>query len=368
MAKVVGLVNLHSDVSYKGLTERRPVASVSFLGRYGIIDFVLSNMSNSNVDSVGVLIKEKPRSLFKHLGNGNSWNFNSKSGGVSLLYNENYANNQLYNHDINNLFENIAFLEKTKSDYVVIAPAHIITTMNYAEVVDAHIKAGAEITMVYQRINNAHESFVGSDYLRLQGKQVVEIKKNKGNRKERSISLETYVINKKVLLSLLDYAKKISSFFDLKDTLAYLCDERKINAYEYKGFARCINSYTSYYKTSLEFLDMDVSTQVFKSTWPIFTNTNDTPPTKYLKNAQVKKSFVANGVIVDGDVEGSILSRNVVIGKGAVVKNCIILNGSYVCPGAHLENMIIDKDARIEKKKELIGESGPLYVKEGDVV
>ena len=314
MAKVVGLVNLHSDVSYKGLTERRPVASVSFLGRYGIIDFVLSNMSNSNVDTVGVLIKEKPRSLFKHLGNGNSWNFNSKSGGVSLLYNEKYANSPMYNHDINNLVENIAFLEKAKADYIVIAPAHIITTMNYAEVIDAHARSGAEITMVYQRINNANESFVGSDYLRLKGKQVTEIKKNKGNRKERNISLETYVINAKVLLKLIDYAKKISSFFDLKDTLAYLCDERKIMAYEYKGFARCIDSYDAYYKVSMEFLDMDVSTQVFKSTWPIFTNTNDTPPTKYLKNAQVKKSFVANGAIIDGEVEGSILSRNVIIG------------------------------------------------------
>ena len=368
MAKVVGLVNLHSDVSYKGLTERRPVASVSFLGRYGIIDFVLSNMSNSNVDTVGVLIKEKPRSLFKHLGNGNSWNFNSKSGGVSLLYNEKYANNTMYNHDINNLVENIAFIEKAKAEYVVIAPAHIITTMNYAEVVDAHARSGAEITMVYQRINNAHETFVGSDYLRLKGKQVTEIKQNKGNRKERNISLETYVINTKVLLQLIGYAKKISSFFDLKDTLAYLCDERKIMAYEYKGFARCIDSYDAYYKVCMEFLDMDVSTQVFKSTWTIFTNTNDTPPTKYLKNAQVKKSFVANGAIIDGEVEGSILSRNVTIGKNAIVKNCVILNGSKVSPGAHLENVIIDKDARIEKKTELIGDSEPLYVKEGDVV
>ena len=289
MAKVVGYINLHSDISYKGLTERRPVASVSFLGRYGIIDFVLSNMSNSNVDTVGILIKEKPRSLFKHLGNGNSWNFNSKSGGVSLLYNEKYANSPMYNHDINNIVENIAFLEKSKADYVVIAPAHIITTMNYAEVVDAHAKSGAEITMVYQKINNADEAFVGSDFLRLKGKQVMEIKNNKGNRKERNMSLETYIINKKTLLKLIQYAQKISSFFNLRDTLAYLCDERKIMAYEYKGFARCIDSYEAYYKVSMEFLDMDISTQVFKSTWPIFTNTNDTPPTKYLKNACVKK-------------------------------------------------------------------------------
>lgn len=80
MAKVIGLVNLHSDIEFAGLTERRPVASVSFLGRYGIIDFVLSNMSNSKIDAVGVMIQQKPRSLFKHLGNGNSWNFNQKLG------------------------------------------------------------------------------------------------------------------------------------------------------------------------------------------------------------------------------------------------------------------------------------------------
>ena len=130
MVKAIGIVNLHSDVDFVGLTERRPVASVSFLGRYALIDFVLSNMSNSTIDAVGVLIQKKPRSLFKHLGNGDSWNFNSKAGGVSLLYNEKYANNPNYNHDINNLIENIAFLEANKADYVVIAPAHIITAMD----------------------------------------------------------------------------------------------------------------------------------------------------------------------------------------------------------------------------------------------
>ena len=88
MANVVGLINLHTDISLKGLTERRPVASVSFLGRYGIIDFVLSNFSNSNVDKVGILVKEKPRSLLKHIGSGSAWNFNSKKGGISLLYDE----------------------------------------------------------------------------------------------------------------------------------------------------------------------------------------------------------------------------------------------------------------------------------------
>lgn len=369
MAKVVGLVNLHSDVDLKGLTEKRPVASVSFLGRYGIIDFVLSNMSNSKIDNVGVLIQEKPRSLFKHLGNGNSWNFNSKSGGVSLLYNEKYANDARYNHDINNLVENKFFVEETSGDYVVIAPAHIITTMDYNEVVDAHIASGAEVTIVYQNINNADEHFIGSNYLKLnENGQVMEIKTNKGNKPERSISLETYVFNKAKLFELIAYAQKLSSFFNLKETLAYLADESVIMSYEYKGFARCIDSYEDYYNVSREFLDLEVSTQVFKSTWPIFTNTNDTPPTKYLEGAKVKHSFVANGAIVAGEVSGSILGREVKIGEGAVVKNCIIFSGSTVCDGAYLENVIIDKNAKVEKKTELVGVGSPLFVKEGDVV
>lgn len=369
MAKVVGIVNLHSDVQLNGLTARRPVASVSFLGRYGIIDFVLSNLSNSNVDNVGVLIKEKPRSLFKHLGTGNSWNFNSKTGGVSLLYNEAYANNPVYNHDINNLVENASFLKTANPDYVVVAPAHIITTMDYSDVIEAHVKTGAEITMVYQQIDNADEAFVGSDYLTLKGKdEVVEIKTNKGNRKERAISLETYVFNTKVLFELLDYAKKVSSSYSLKDTLAYICDERKIMAYEYRGYARCINSYDAYVKTSLELLDMEVNTQVFKSNWPIFTNTNDTPPTKYLKNAKVSKSFVANGAVIDGTVEHSVVGREVVVGEGAVVKNCILMNNAVIAPGSYLENVVVDKEARVEKRRELVGKDETLYIKEGDVI
>ena len=302
MAKVIGLVNLHSDIEFTGLTERRPVASVSFLGRYGIIDFVLSNMSNSKIDAIGVMIQKKPRSLFKHLGNGNSWNFNQKAGGVSLLYNEKYANDPKYNHDINNLVET--------------------------------------------------------------GKTI-----NKGTRKRQNISLETYVINRKELLEIMKKAHKISAFYDLKDILGYLCDEKQIHTYEYKGYARCLDSTEAYFKYSLEMLDIDISSRVFKSNWPIYTNTNDTPPTKYLENANVKKSFVANGAVIDGTVENSILGREVTIGKGAVIKNCVIFSGSKIAPGAVLENVIIDKRAKVEKKLELKGtETSPLYIKEGDRV
>lgn len=369
MAKVIGLVNLHSDIEFTGLTESRPVASVSFLGRYAMIDFVLSNFSNSGIDSVGVMIQKKPRSLFKHLSGGNSWNFNSKSGGVSLLYNEKYANNPNYNHDINNLMENIAFLEENPADYVVIAPAHIITNMNFADVIEAHEKAGNSATVVYKEIENADDSYVGGSRITVADGLVTSVVTNKGSRKDTKISLETYVINKKELVDIMKKASKVSSFYRLRDILGYLCDEMKITAYEYKGFARCIDSLEAYFKYSLEFLDFDISSQVFKSNWPIYTLTNDTPPTKYLKNASVKKSFIANGAIVDGSVENSIIGRNVEIGEGAEIKNCIIFSGSKIAPGSKLENVIMDKLAKVEVQKELKGDAvTPLFIKGGDIV
>ena len=370
MAKVIGLVNLHSDIEFTGLTERRPVASVSFLGRYGIIDFVLSNMSNSKIDAIGVMIQKKPRSLFKHLGNGNSWNFNQKAGGVSLLYNEKYANDPKYNHDINNLVENIHFLETSNADYVVIAPAHIVTTMDYNDVITAHEKSGASITMTYRKAKDADVAWVGCDVLEIDKDGLLTGKTiNKGTRKRQNISLETYVINRKELLEIMKKAHKISAFYDLKDILGYLCDEKQIHTYEYKGYARCIDSLEHYYQYSLEFLDLDISSAVFKSNWPIYTITNDTPPAKYLTQSDVKRSFVANGAIINGTVENSIIGRDVVIGSGAIVRNCILFSGAVVDPGAHLENVIMDKSSKVHRQLELHGEyDSPLYIKEGDVV
>lgn len=369
MAKTIGIVNLHSDVNFAGLTDRRPVASVSFLGRYGIIDFVLSNLSNSKIDTVGVLIQEKPRSLFKHMGLGNSWNFNSKSGGISLLYNEKYANNHKYNHDVNNLLENVAFIEKNEADYVVITPAHVVSVMDYSDIVAQHEASGASISMVYKHVDDANTNYIGNDYLQIKGKKVTEVKENKGNRKERNISLETYVINKDVLLKLLKQAQQISAFYSLKDTLGYLCDEKEIHAIEYKGYVRVFDSTESYFKYSLEFLDLDIFSQVFKSNWPIYTNTNDTPPTKYKKGSSVKNSIIANGAIIDGSIENSIIARNVTVGKGAVIKNCILLSGSKVAANAVLENVILDKEAKVKTHIEISGTpEAPLYVGEGDTI
>ena len=309
--------------------------------------------------------------LMVNMANGNAWNFNSKNGGVQLLYDEKYAGNGMYNNDINNIIENIAFFETNKPDYVVVAPAHIINTMDFSELVEAHAASGNAVTIATQKVKNADEKWIGCDYVKLDSdtKLVTQLETNMGNAKNRMISLETYVFSAKAFATFLKNAEKVSPFYSIRDMLAYSLDERRIGIYEYKGYVRCINNYQAYFDVCLEFLNYEVSTQVFHTNWPIFTNTNDTPPTKYKEHASVRDSMIANGAVVNGTVEHSIIGRDVIVGEGAVIKNSIIFSGSVIDPGSVLENVIMDKHARVKNMKNLKGElKEPLFIKEGDVV
>ena len=305
------------------------------------------------------------------MANGNAWNFNSKNGGVQLLYDEKYAGNGMYNNDINNIVENIAFFETNKPDYVVVAPAHIINTMDFSELVEAHAASGNAVTIATQKVKDADVNWIGCDYVKLDSdtKLVTQLETNMGNAKNRMISLEAYVFSAKTFEKFLKTAEKVSPFYSIRDMLAYSLDERRIGVYEYKGYVRCINSYQAYFNVCLEFLNYEVSTQVFHANWPIFTNTNDTPPTKYKEHSCVRDSMIANGAVVNGTVEHSIIGRDVMVGDGAVIKNSLILSGSVIDPGSVLENVIMDKRARVKNMKNLKGElKEPLFIKEGDVV
>lgn len=366
MAKVVGLVNLHGNVSLGSLTEKRPAASVSFLGRYALVDFVLSNMSNSGIDKVGVLVQDKPRSIIKHLGGGTSWNLNQKRGGLSVLYNEDAANTA-YNTDINNLVENIAFLKDAKPDYVVVAPAHIINVINFNDVVEAHVASGADVTVVYSPVTNADKAWLGAECVALDHGVVKSVDFNLGTEAARNVSLDTYVMSGAVLEQVIAEASATSTLYSFADYLRYATTSRKVAGYEYNGYVACIDTLAAYFNASLELIDVANNSMVFKSNWPIFTNTNDTPPAKYLKNSSVKSAFVANGAIIDGTVTNAIIGRDVKIGTGATIKNSVILSGTTIAPGAVVENAVIDKNVTVEKVTTLVGAAtAPLYIKEGD--
>lgn len=371
MRKITGIINLHTAIDISPLTYRRSIASTGFLGRYGFIDFALSNLTNSGISEIGVLIKDKPRSMFRHLGSGGKqWSINTKVGGLFMMYNERYANSPMYNTDVDGLLENHWFLKTSKADYVVICPVHMICKIDYSKVVENHIQTGADITLVYKDIEDGRDSFIESYYANVNSDgRIISLKDNKGSEDKRHISLETYVMKKDFLLDFIEKASKLSSFFTIRDMISFSVSKMNIHGYEYKGYLRCFDSIQHYMQYSLELLDENVSNELFDPNWPIYTRSYDTPPTQYGLNAKVSNCLIANGSSIDGEVTNSVIGRDVVIPQDCKIDHCVILSHVEIAPNTHLQYVVVDKEATIIHTSELIGtEDRPYVIKQEDVI
>lgn len=368
---VLGLCNLHSGTDLGPLTSNRTMASTSFLGRYAFIDFALSNLCNSGIDDVGILIKDHPRSILRHLGSMTAWIENTKIGRETIMFNERGILNPPYNHDISNIVFNEWALNRSNPDYIIIHPVHILSTIDFAPILKEHIERDEQITVVYTHLKNADEAFMTSNILSLdKNRYVIGVKKNDRSVKEADVSMESYIINRSTLHNLIKKAEKTNALFGLKEIIAEVANKIiPVHAYEYTGYARCFDSLEHFMKYSLELLNTSIANQLFLNDWPIYTLTHDTPPSIYGEFAQVKNSFVANGAIVEGRVEGSIISRNVKVHKNAYIKDSIILSKSVIGDGVELENVLIDKYCTIHDNTKLKGtKSQPLYIPQGAVI
>lgn len=366
--KILGIVNLYDSPSLGGLTRSRTLGSTSFLGRFAIMDFALSNFTNSHIDEINVLIKDNFRSVAKHAGTLKTWVNNTKIGRQNLLINEKGIKDPKYNSDLNALRENDWILYDAQADYVVIAPAHILTHIDFRKVLDFHIEKEAEVTIVYKEVDDADKSFLSSNVLELDGDDIVNYVKNSGKKAHANVSLRTYVVSKESFFKWLrhrDYKDATS----LRMLLEQIIEEKeeKVIGYRYDGYARCIDSLENFVKYSFEFFDVEVADQVFNKDWPIYTTTRNTPPAMYGPKSKVKNCFIANGAKINGKVENSIISRYVEVEDGASVKNSIILTMCKIKKGVVVEHAVIDKYSTIEN--DVIGEEGnPVYISQGKKV
>lgn len=367
--KALGIINFeNSNANIEGLSEYRPVPAIAFMGRYRIVDFVLSNMTNSGISNVQVYLKEKPRNLIEHLGDGSHYNINSKRGKLRILYGEKTFSSSVYNHDVANFMLNMQYIEEDENPYVIISPSYFVYSIDYSTVLQHHIESHADVTCLYYNATEAKTEFLACDTLSMdKDKRITEFSTNRGKKKNSSISLECYVMTKKLFIELVEKAAATSSLYWFKDILKDSVEELDIRGYGIKGFVACINTLPEYFRLSMELKDRSVATGLFKPGWPIYTQTNDSSPSKYTEGSSVKGSVVANGCVIEGTVKDSIISRNVTIRKGAIVKDCIILPGSYIGENAKLDHVIVDKYAIVHHIKELKGTNeAPVYVKRRD--
>lgn len=371
MAKASGIINTTANhIWVEGMQDYRPIGAFSFLGRYRVIDFPMSNLSNSGIDRINILVGSKPRSLTEHIGDGRQYNINSKRGKVEILFAETNGKNSIYNTDIAVFSENMSNIKKLHRPYVIITPSHMVFKMNFDKLLDAHVASGADITLLYHNSNRANELYLNCDYVTLNRQQgVLEIAKNRGDEEVRDIFMDTYVMKIELFEEIVNKAKAISSMYTLAQIVNLASKELDVRGYEHKGYFAAITDLQSYYRSNLALLDIEKAEDLVNEHWPIYTRTNDSCPTKYYDTADVKHSVISNGCSIEGTVVNSIIGRGCTIKKGVIVKNSVVLPDTLIEEGIELDCQVVDKHSRLIHCDKLVGTFDNVgYVKRGDTL
>ena len=200
--KAFGIITSSGNHIYvEGMQDYRSIGAFSFLGRYRVIDFPMSNMRNSGIEHVSGLMSNNPRSLVEHLCSGRHYNINSKRGKVQLLFTEGGAATSFYNTNMTGFAQNIESIQKAPAEYVVLAPGYMIYTQDYNKLLDHHIESGADITLLYHAVDTANEDFLNCDTLSLNRQSGVDaLVRNRGAETSANIFMDTYVIKKSLFL------------------------------------------------------------------------------------------------------------------------------------------------------------------------
>ena len=360
-AKAIGYItaNYQGNVPSKLLADR-PVASLPFLGRYRLIDFPLSNMVNAGIRTVGLVMPGNYRSIIDHVGHGRDWMLDRKKGGLFLLPGNPYGTTKRgMRFLLRDIISNRALFERTSAPYVVMMGSNIIFNMDLNAIIDAHETSGVGVTMVYVKAERKHRDvnrLVIGDAGRVKS---VETGCDYGDNK----FIDCFVINRELLLHIIDsYAS--ADYLDLFEAIEGDFERIDVCSYEFKGMAIGIFNEETYYKRSVEMLDMSIYDQLFMKDRPIRTKAHDAPPAKYYAGSNATNSLISAGCEIMGTVRGSILSRGVVVESGASVTNSIIMQSCTIKSGARVENTIIDKNNTVAANTELRGTPDAILVVE----
>lgn len=352
----MGILHLdENEDNIRPLALCRPLASIPIGGRYRIIDFILSNMVNAGIENVGIFTKTKSRSLLDHLGSGKPWELDRKINGLFIF---NFGNITSYEGDVDSLRNNMEYFSRSNQKYVIIASSNMICNIDFKEAAKCHEESGKDVTLIYKNVNNGKSNFIGCDVINLdKNKDVISIGKNIGKEDNLKILTGMFIMEKKFIIDIIHTCLQTGCAKNIKDYIKNNIKEIKVNTHEINGYMQCINSVNSYFKANMDMLDEEIRKDLFYSNGLIYTKVKDDAPTKYGENARACNSLIANGCIINGSVKNSIIGRMVSIGKGSVLENCIIMQGTHIDDDVILKNVIIDKNNVIESGKELKGDN-----------
>ena len=356
MKDVMGLIyTSKNETSLRELTASRAVAALPVAGRYRMIDFMLSNMVNSGIRNVGVIMQKNYHSLMDHLGSGKEWDLHTRNDGLFILppflTRDNVGS---YRGILDALHSNLTYLRRSTQEYVVLTNSHTVLNTTFDDLIEFHDQARADITLVYSHkkpeeidetitLSPRHVYFaVGEDGV------LTDMEIGPTHPRTQNFYMDIMLLRRDLLLRIIDqaFAEGITDINREILQRSVQGGPLRICGYEYKGYNRRVETINSYYGMNMDLLNSDIRHALF-DLHPVYTKVHDEVPARYMEGAHAVNSLVADGCVIEGTVENSVLFRGVRVGKGAHIKNSILMQGDTIEAGVEIEHVILDKDVTV---------------------
>lgn len=366
---VMGIIfsNMHEEL-IRELTDHRTMGSVPFGGRYRLIDFTLSNMVNSGINKVGVITKRNYQSLMDHLGSGKAWDLSRRRDGLFILPPFGNSNAEFTNQ-VETLSAISGFLKNSKEEYVLLSDTDVVCNIDYQKVIDSHIKNNADITILYKR-GQIPAKMAEPMVLSLEPDgRIKDIIIDPKTDSEYSFAFDQALIKRELLIRLINECSSRNKSNFKRDIYQANVTKLRMFGYEFSGFSQIITSMNSYFEGNMALMRPEVRGELFTSDKPIYTKVRDDMPGKYGLGSKVKNSLIANGCVIEGEVENSVLFRGVHVQQGAKISDCVIMQDTIIGTNCNLKYVIADKDVVIKDERTLMGfQSYPVYISKASVV
>ena len=358
------------DNEVPSLVNERLMASIPFAGRYRLIDFTLSSLVNCGIDNVSIIVKKNYRSLMRHLGSGRPWDLVRKNGGLNIVPPFAEKGVKVYNGRVEAVASIVEFLKTCKEQYVVMTDSNIACNFDYSDMIRAHQENGADVTIAYKNEPIPYgflnlQTTQSSDLyytLDLDGDKVTAINTNSKEYGPQNLSMNLYLTEREKLIAQIEKAYAQGHVFYERDVLAPMIGTAKICGYEFKGYSARITDMVSYFDENMKLLDPDNLKALFDG-FDVYTTVRDDNPARYIAGSKVSNSLIADGCVIEGEVDNCILFRGVKVGKGTILKNCIVMQDSVIASNCDIEYTIMDKEVSIASGKSVKGEKTfPVFV------
>lgn len=350
----------------KTLTKNMAKPAVPFGGKYRIIDFALSNATNSGISDIGILTQYKPLQLNSHIGIGSAWDFDRNVGGLRILPPfTSEDGGRWYTGTANAIFENIDFIDEIDPQYVLILSGDHIYKMDYNDLLKAHRKNEADVTIAVMEVPWEEAPRFGILNTDAENK-IVEFDEKPAVPKNNMASMGIYMFN---WVDLRKYLIKDSQDPDTdhdfgKNILPKMLEDgKRMYAWPFDGYWKDVGTVRSFWESNMDLLDEENTLNLYDRSWRIFTRSKNLPPQYITRGSQVKNSLINEGCIVEGELNNSILFSDVHIEKGAIINNSVVLSGSVVKENAIINNTVVLEDMTVEAGL-VVGEKddGNIYV------